>query len=286
MNKKEAQTGNPAFIEGNMMHELRENPRWYRKLPFLRGIIYFFELLTNALISPYEQEIEGATDGYHKIFTFVVRWRIIGLMIYMIAGQLCRVPLSLALNSLGQSYWRPAFTLVCNLFVFTIPLFVFSRERHLKRMCQYTGAEHKSISCYKAGEKLTSENAANHSRFIPACGISFVSLSVILYSLTAVAISWIRIMTTVKINDQLGGILSLLSFLASVSIAYEIIKLVGRDDNKLAKIIFAPGMYVQRFIVQEPDEIQLEAATAALDAILKEGEEGCRQSEKVLTAVD
>ena len=43
----------------------------------------------------------------------------------------------------------------------------------LQRVFQYHGAEHKTISCYEAGEPLTPENAQRFSRFHPRCGTSF-----------------------------------------------------------------------------------------------------------------
>ena len=56
----------------------------------------------------------------------------------------------------------------------------------------------------------------------------------------------------------------------TVGIGYEIIKLVGRYDNKFTRIISAPGLWLQRLTTREPDEKQLEIAIAALKAVMPE----------------
>src|ERR671915_1247852 len=58
-------------------------------------------------------------------------------------------------------------------------LWLISRMPDLQRVFQYHGAEHKTISCYEAGEELTPENAQKFSRFHPRCGTSFLLLVMI-----------------------------------------------------------------------------------------------------------
>ena len=55
--------------------------------------------------------------------------------------------------------------------------------------------------------------------------------------------------------------------------AYEIIRLAGRYDNLLTRIISAPGMWLQRLTTNEPDEEQLSVAIAALEPVLPEDRE-------------
>ena len=53
-------------------------------------------------------------------------------------------------------------------------LTLLSRQRDLRRLFQYHGAEHKVISTYEAGLPLTVENAQPFSRLHPRCGTSFL----------------------------------------------------------------------------------------------------------------
>ncbi len=58
--------------------------------------------------------------------------------------------------------------------IFILYLWLVSRMRHLQRVFEYHGAEHKAISCYEADEPLTPANAQRHSRLHPRCGTSFL----------------------------------------------------------------------------------------------------------------
>src|SRR5215218_504562 len=51
-----------------------------------------------------------------------------------------------------------------------LALGLLSRQRDLRRLFQYHGAEHKVISCYEAGLPLTPANAQNFSRLHPRFG--------------------------------------------------------------------------------------------------------------------
>src|ERR1700690_4211788 len=53
-------------------------------------------------------------------------------------------------------------------------MLLLSRVRDLRRVFEYHGAEHKTISCYEAGLALTPVNAQRFSRLHPRCGTSFL----------------------------------------------------------------------------------------------------------------
>ncbi len=53
-------------------------------------------------------------------------------------------------------------------------MLLLSRVRDLRRVFEYHGAEHKTISCYEAGLPLTPANAQRFSRLHPRCGTSFL----------------------------------------------------------------------------------------------------------------
>ena len=53
-------------------------------------------------------------------------------------------------------------------------------------------------------------------------------------------------------------------------IAYEIIKFLGKYNNKFTKIVAYPGMMLQKFTTKEPDDEQLEVALTALKAVINE----------------
>jgi uncharacterized protein YqhQ len=51
-------------------------------------------------------------------------------------------------------------------------------------------------------------------------------------------------------------------------ISYEIIKWAGKSRSKLACIVSAPGMWLQKITTREPDDKQIEVAIAALKNVL------------------
>ena len=58
-----------------------------------------------------------------------------------------------------------------------------------------------------------------------------------------------------------------------VGISYEIIRLAGRYDNILTRIISAPGLALQRLTTKEPDDSQIEIAIAAMERVIPENKE-------------
>ena len=49
-------------------------------------------------------------------------------------------------------------------------------------------------------------------------------------------------------------------------LGYELLKVCGKYDNALTRIISAPGMWLQRITTKEPDDDMIEIAIAALKA--------------------
>ena len=59
-----------------------------------------------------------------------------------------------------------------------------------------------------------------------------------------------------------------------MGIAYELIRLAGKYDNPVTRIISAPGLWIQRITTREPDGEEIECAIEALKAVIPEdGEE-------------
>ena len=49
-------------------------------------------------------------------------------------------------------------------------------------------------------------------------------------------------------------------------IGFEVLKICGKYDNIITKIISAPGMWLQRITTKEPEDGMIEIAIAALEA--------------------
>ena len=61
-----------------------------------------------------------------------------------------------------------------------------------------------------------------------------------------------------------------------MGIGYELLKLCGRYDNWLTRIVAWPGLMVQRLTTREPDEGQIEVAIEAMKPVIPQNrEEDC-----------
>lgn len=173
--------------------------------------------------------------------------------------------MSFARSLVNSSIVLSLFEGMLKIILFLIYITAISQMEDIKRVFQYHGAEHQTIACHEAGMELTPENAKKCSRLHPRCGTSFLVfvmiISIILYSF----LSWESIITRI--------IIKLLLLPVIAGIAYEMIRLAGKSDNQLVKILSWPGMQLQKLTTRKPDESQLEVAIAAFkDALEKGGE--------------
>lgn len=145
-------------------------------------------------------------------------------------------------------------------------LFAISRTREMQRVLEYHGAEHKSIAALEAGDALTPESAARHSRFHPRCGTSY---------LLFVALVAVALFALIGWPSLLWRVLSRLVLLPVVAgLAYEILRASARfEGSGWARAVQAPGLWMQRLTTREPDRDQLEVAITALRAAMPDSAE-------------
>ena len=154
---------------------------------------------------------------------------------------------------------------LCKVIIFLAYMVIVSQMKEIHRVFQYHGAEHKTIACYEAGEELTVENVRKYTRFHPRCGTSFLVLIIIISVFLYAILPWG--------NAALRVLYKLLLLPVVMGIGYELLKLCGRCDNWFTRIIRAPGLWVQRLTVFEPDDSMIEAAIAAVTPVLPENPE-------------
>lgn len=142
-------------------------------------------------------------------------------------------------------------------------LILVSQMKDIKRVFEYHGAEHKTIFCYEQGLDLNVENIKKQSRFHPRCGTNFM---IIVLIISAIVFTLIGRYDNVFIN--IGYRLLLLPVIAGIS--YEVIRLVGKTQNKFLKALALPGLWLQRITTREPDESQIEVAMQALKIAVEE----------------
>ncbi len=154
--------------------------------------------------------------------------------------------------------------------VFLLYLWGVSRMSDVARMFCYHGAEHKTIFCYEKGLPLTVDNVRKQSRFHPRCGTSFLFVVVII---SILVFSVVSSFLTNWSNFWIRFGLHLLLLPVIVALSYELNRWVGRhEDLTIARILSAPGKWLQRLTTNEPDDSMIECAIRSLELVIPEVE--------------
>ncbi len=244
----------------------------FAKLPLVRGVFAFVDSLVLGMrvtmhsASFYEEEEETTEESAKKSSGGKADDIMMGITVavsVVIAVALFMLLPFLISDLLGK-YIRNASLVAILEGVFRILIFVgyiaaISLMKDIKRLYMYHGAEHKCINCIERGRPLTVKNVMRSSRQHKRCGTSFL-LFVVLVSV--VIFFFIRVD-----NMALKLILRLLLVPVIAGISYEIIRLAGRSNNVLIRIISAPGMWTQRLTTREPDEDMVAVAIASVEAV-------------------
>jgi len=145
-------------------------------------------------------------------------------------------------------------------------MLLVSRQKDIQRVFQYHGAEHKTIFCYEAGLPLTVENCRIQKRFHPRCGTSFlfvvVVVSILVSSVVFSFVEWRNLWVRFGLH--------LLLLIPVVGITYEFNRYVGGHDTPLTRFLSKPGLWLQNFTTNEPDDSMLEVAIRALELVIPE----------------
>jgi uncharacterized protein YqhQ len=145
--------------------------------------------------------------------------------------------------------------------IFVGYLFAISRLEDLRRVFQYHGAEHKTISCFEAGDELTPQRAATYSRLHPRCGTSFLLIVMVLAIFVFAPIglpAWYWLLAS-----------RILGIPLIAGLSYEVIKWAGRNRRRRwVRTLMWPGLMLQNLTTREPDHDQLAVAIASLEEVL------------------
>ena len=270
----------------------------WKNWPFFRGMFGFFDsqvtgvkaLMRSADLAPEEMQEEPSKFDLwleKKLGNEKFQQALIGIAVAMGLGL--SIVLFFLLPMVVSSFfdkWIPN-TLVLNLVEGLVRMCIFmgymllvSRMGEMKRVFAYHGAEHKTIRCYEAGLPLTVENVRAQTRLHPRCGTSFLLvvmvISILVFSVASSAL--LAVFPGLEaIRGSFGYRLLMITFKllllpVVVGITYEINRWVGRHDNALSRILSAPGLWMQNFTTNEPDDSMIEVGIAAVQAVLPEKE--------------
>ena len=233
--------------------------RW----PVIRGVVALVESLNigfkalgmsaNAQLPEDEEPISGAMWFGTVVIALLFA---VGLFFVVPVGLT-----SLFKDQLGSAFLFWLVEGMVRTAIFLGYIVLLARLRDLRRVFEFHGAEHKTISCYEAGLELTPENAQRFSRLHPRCGTSFLLIVMIVAIFVFAPIglpAWYLLLASRILGVPLIAGLS-----------FEVIKWAGRNRRKgwVQKLMW-PGMQLQKLTTREPDHEQLAVAIAAMEAVL------------------
>ncbi len=250
------------------------------RLPIIRGIVALggslaigfraLEFSANAQLPPEEPAAGATQDGdateesepqeIPKVVWFGTV--VLALALAIVLFFLIPVGLtSLIKDQLNSSLLFWLIEGVLRTAIFLGYLLLLSRLRDLRRVFEYHGAEHKTISCFEAGLALTPANAQRFSRLHPRCGTSFLLIVMIVAIFVFAPIglpAWYWLVLTRILGVPLIA-----------GISFEIIKFAGKNRRRRwVQALMWPGLKLQLLTTREPDHDQLAVAIASLEAVL------------------
>lgn len=202
------------------------------------------------------------------------------LMIVIMVGVMFALPQALASGVLRlanldlpvQSAGNQAVTGFFKLSIVLGYMLAIRRIGLIRRVFQYHGAEHKTISTYEAEEPLDVEHARKKTTQHPRCGTTFlvmvVIVSVLMFTLLGALLPQIH--TGNKLTDTLVFLAIKLPFIPILAgFTFELQRLFAKYClTGPLSVLLIPGFLVQRITTVEPDDSQLEVALASLRATL------------------
>ncbi|MBP3506523.1 MAG: DUF1385 domain-containing protein [Lachnospiraceae bacterium] len=241
------------------------------RIPIIRGVVNFVESLVigmktltySASFFEEEEEKQGASKVAKKGGESVLMFFTVVVSILLAVGLFILFPAWIAefiRRGIDNNIVVALLEGVIRLAVFLIYVLGISLMNDMKRVFMYHGAEHKTINCFEAGEELTPENVMKYTRFHKRCGTSFLFIVMI--------VSILFFMVINVDNAVLRIVLRLLLVPVIAGVSYEFIRLAGRNDSWIVKVLSAPGLWVQRLTTREPDEEMIEVAIASVEGVL------------------
>src|SRR5688500_9524166 len=203
--KKDAPVGGQAVLEGVMMRgvsvwavavrkpegdiSVTSEPlvSWAKRhrllrLPVIRGVVALAESLkigfkalaisANAQLEEGEEEIGGWMWGLTVALSMVLA---IGLFFVIPVGAT-----SLIKDELGSAFLFWLVEGILRTAIFIGYIVAISSLPDLRRVFEYHGAEHKTISAFEAEDRLIPARAKLYSRLHPRCGTSFLLIVMVM----------------------------------------------------------------------------------------------------------
>lgn len=262
-------------VRTEVYRSIAGDSKW-AKLPLIRGVVNFIDSLILGMeslsysASFYDDEEEQEPGKFEKLLVKlfgekaekVVMGCTVAFSVIMAVAIFMVLPYYISdifRNFIVSNTLLAVLEGVIRLGLFTLYVVLISCMKDIKRTYMYHGAEHKCINCIERGRELNVKNVRKSSRYHARCGTSFLFIvmviSIVFFIFIRVDSPILRVVFRILLVPVIAGV------------SYEFIRLAGRTDNPLMKVLSLPGKAMQKLTTREPDDDMIEVAIAAVEAV-------------------
>jgi uncharacterized protein YqhQ len=285
---KEFHYGGQAVIEGVMMRGQRNmavavrspngqvhistkpisnSQTGIRRIPFVRGVVVLIESLVLGIGALFESANISLGEEEQQRISGPLLWGTLAVSFAFAAGVFFVLPL-LITHRLIDPYLNDS-TLLSNLLEGIIRVVIFivylggvNLIPDIRTVFAYHGAEHKTINAYEHHEPLEPEPVAKYSTAHVRCGTSFLFavmiIAIVVFSLVPSSNIWLRIASRIVLLPVIAGV------------GYEFTRFSARyAESRIMRVLFLPGLALQKLTTRQPNNGQLEVAISALKGAIE-----------------
>jgi uncharacterized protein YqhQ len=283
---KEFHYGGQAVIEGVMMRGQRSmavavrspggqvhvstkpisnSQTGIRRIPFLRGVVVLVESLVLGMGALFESANISLGEEDQKI-SGPLLWGTLVASFAFAAAVFFVIPLLITDNlidpHINSSVLSNLVEGVIRVVIFLLYLALVNLIPDIRTVFAYHGAEHKTINAFEHHVPLEPEPVAKFSTAHVRCGTSFLFavmiIAIIVFSLVPSSNIWVRIVSRIVLIPVIAAV------------GYEFTRFSARyAENRIVRVLFLPGLALQKMTTRQPNNGQIEVAILALKGAIE-----------------
>lgn len=235
-----------------------------RKIPLVRGIVVLVQTLVLGLKALFESANIAMDDDSQQL-SGPASWAIVIVSLAFAVGLFFLAPLGvthLIDPHLGSSVASNVVEGVIRIAIFFLYLAAINLMPDVRRIFAYHGAEHKTVNAYEDGAPLEVAEVRKYSTAHLRCGTAFLFIvlviAIVVFALLGTPAMWLRVLSRIVLIPVIAAI------------AYEVTHFSARHaDNRVVRVLFVPGLAIQRMTTRQPDDGQIDAAICALNGVIE-----------------
>ena len=283
------------YVETHPVSSLPKRRPWITK-PMVRGVFALGDSLAigmkalnisarESLPEDEQEDLGGAAMGASMALALLV---FVGIFILLPSAGVKAFDSALLGSVLGDGAVFHLVESVVRIFIFLGYLSLISLIGDIRRVFQYHGAEHATITAWEHDEVLTPESVSKYTTLHVRCGTNFLILvmllALVVYTLAGAIVPAPEGGFLIAVGYHVALRVVLLPVIAGL--AYEGLRLgAGHFDNVVVRGLMKPGLWLQYITTKPFTPDQAEVAIRAFEAVVPEQHRAGRLGEQLTSPV-